>query len=59
MPEVQRIATVAEYVEWVEAAGDYFNQGENETLWFRGHGDAGYHLVPSLYRSPEGVKEKI
>ena len=57
MPRVQRIASVEEYVHWVEVAGDRFNQGESETLWFRGHGDARYRLIPSLYRSPEGVKE--
>ena len=57
MPEVQLIATVAEYVQWVEDAGDRFNQEENESLWFRGHGDASYRLIPSLYRSSEGLKK--
>src|SRR5260370_289457 len=57
MSEVQRIVTIAEYVQWVEDAGDRFNQEENEALWFRGHGNASYRLIPSLYRSPECVKE--
>lgn len=50
------IQSVAEYVQWVEESGDRFTGEESEQLWFRGHGDAGYRLIPSLYRSPEGIK---
>jgi hypothetical protein len=50
------IQSVAGYVQWVEESGDRFNEPESEPLWFRGLGDATYKLVPSLYRSTQGIQ---
>lgn len=45
------------FTEWVEEVGDCFTSGgEYEAPWFRGTGDARFHLVPGLYRSEVGRK---
>ena len=50
-----KVSSLQEYVEWAEqVALSFTDDGGYEAPWFRGVGDASFHLVPGLYRSPEG-----
>jgi hypothetical protein len=49
------VSNLPAFTEWIEEIGDCFTSGgEYEAPWFRGTGDARYHLVPGLYRSEVG-----
>jgi hypothetical protein len=58
MDLAQSATTITEFVEWATAAADLSIVEELfEAAWFRGTNSAKYKLIPSLYRSKEGLSE--
>ena len=49
------VSNLPEFTQWIAEVGDRFASREYyEPPWFRGTGDARFHLVPGLYRSERG-----
>lgn len=49
------ISSLAEYMTWVEGTTQKAKEQGNDTLLYRGHADATYKFVPSVYRkNPAG-----
>ena len=52
---VHEVNTIEQFSEWVWNVGERFTRGGlYETAWFRGAGNARYHLAPGLYRTDAG-----
>jgi hypothetical protein len=53
----KHVSTISRFVDWVEGVGDRFTDATGyETPWFRGVGDAGFKLLPGLYRTAPGLE---
>ena len=49
------VSNLPEFTQWIAEVGDRFaSNGQYEAPWFRGTGDARFHLVPGLYRTEAG-----